>query len=230
MAGTFRTLTDILKGESHSIIEGLLQKNQSVILSGSDADATSLLALQLATDVAGGKEFLGKYATCGGPVLFFDKDYGRIKRDGTFLERKKSTTDNVIFPDLSPGSEQSALRLTQTAHQALTVVNQFSGSAGFVDWLDKAKVPTIAVFGNSFISTLSFSNHVWVLDAKPEGYTLRLQTHGIALQLVRGDAGFELIGETALQAGKRPEFPKGKWVFTPGAAYGKFVRDEEAKK
>src|ERR1700680_3702730 len=100
-----RTLADLIKGESHSIIEGLLQKNQSVILSGNDPEATSFLALQLATDVAGGKEFLGKYATCGGPVLFFDRDDERVKRDGKALDRRKSTNESIIVPELGPGGE-----------------------------------------------------------------------------------------------------------------------------
>ena len=149
-----RTLADLIKGESHSIIEGLLQKNQSVVLSGNDPDATSLLALQLATDVAGGKEFLGKYATCGGPVLFFDRDDQRLKRDGKALDRRKSTNENIIVPELGAGGERDAVRLAHTEGPVLTIVNLFPGSIAYVDWLDKAKVSTIAVFG-TLITALS---------------------------------------------------------------------------
>jgi hypothetical protein len=213
-----RTLADLIKGESHSIIEGLLQKNQSVILCGSDAEATALLALQLASDVAGGREFLGKYSTCGGPVLFFDKDEQRLKRDARALDRKKSATENIIVPELWAGSERDAVRLAHTEHPVLSVVNQFPGSLAYVEWLDKAKVSTLAIFGNSFNSSLSYTNSVWVLDAKPDGYALRLSN--IVLLLVKGEAGFELVGEAPRQAGQRPVFPRAK------IRGGRIVRDK----
>jgi hypothetical protein len=213
-----RTLADLIRGESHSVIEGLIHKNQSVILCGSDAEATSLIALQLATDVAGGREFLGKYPTCGGPVLLFDKDEQRLKRDGTALERKKSANENIIVPELGQGSERDAVRIAHMEHPVLTIVNQFPGSLAYVEWLDKAKVPTLAIFGNSYNSTLSYSQNVWVLDAKPEGYTLRLSS--IVLLLVKGETGFELVGEAPLQAGQRPVFPRIKML------HGHMVRDK----
>jgi hypothetical protein len=59
-----------------------------------------------------------------------------------------------------------------------------------------------------------------VLDSKPEGYVLQLKTNGIGLQLAKGEAGFELVGEEVLRPGQRPVFRRAK------IRGGKVVRDK----
>jgi RecA-family ATPase len=96
------TLTQIIKGESPWIVEGLLPKGQSVILSGSDAKATSLLAVQIALAIAGGKELFG-YETSASKILFLDSDKARIRRDAVTLSAKASVTDNIsVGPQSRP--------------------------------------------------------------------------------------------------------------------------------
>src|SRR5712664_3963313 len=106
-----RTLADLGRGESTDLIEGLLRKGQSIILCGSDTAATSLLALQLAEDIASGDEFLGKYPTAKGEVLFLDTDEERLERDRKALNKKVSAEKGVKVPPLGAGSDRDVVRL-----------------------------------------------------------------------------------------------------------------------
>lgn len=216
-----RTLYEIGRSESEDVIEGLVRKGHSLILSGSDHEATSLLALQLASDIAEGAEFLGKYSTAKGEVLFLDTDEQRLERDKKILNRKASAEKGVKVPHLGPGSERNIVATVSTERPVVTIINQFPGSAGYVEWLDKAKSGSvIAIFGNGINVNLSYSHNVWVLDANPQGYILQLRTDGIGLQLAKTENGFELVGETALRPGQRPVFRRAKM------RGGKVVRDK----
>jgi hypothetical protein len=63
----------------------------------------------------------------------------------------------------------------------------------------------IAVAGN----TLPWdpNANIWVLNAKPEGYSLQLRSNAIVLNLKLQDSGFVLESIEALKAGERPVFP-----------------------
>ncbi len=219
-----RTLADLGRGESHDLIEGLLRKGQSIILCGSDLAATSLLALQLALDIAGGEEFLGKYPTTKGEVLFLDANEERLERDRKTLNKKITAEKGVKVPSLRLGQglgEGNIVATVSTERPALTIINQFPGSGAYVEWLDKAKSGSvIAIFENGFNGNLSYAQSVWVLDAKPDAYTLQLRTHGIALELAKTESGFELLGEAPLVPGQRPVFKRAKMFG------GQFMRDK----
>lgn len=173
----------MIKGESAWIVDKLLLKGQSVILSGTDSKATSLLALQIALTIAGGKDLFG-YSTSASKILFLDADKARIKRDAQTLSAKTSATDNV---SVGPENERDYVKLVREENPDLSIINL--GQNKELWYSLSSLVSVIAVAGDSWPEATI--NNLWVLKPKSNGYVLQFQNDNISLNLQR-DSGFAL--------------------------------------
>lgn len=213
------SLTEIIRGESHYIIDKLLQKRSSILLSGNIADA-SLLALQLALDVAAGKPFLGEYQTSLGEVLFIEKDRFRLQRDGQTLNRRPAGTDNLTAAILEAGDERELVRVMKEKSPLLTVIGHFPGSLDYVGFLSRVG-SVIALAGNEWQPNLVPIQDVWALQADPKhGYRLAVKPHGISLELSKGENGFVLEGIAEWKPGSGPVWSTAKTTIRNPAVVG----------
>ena len=193
------TLSDFLRGDSPWLIEGLLAKGQSMILSGTDPKANSLLALQLALDVASGKDFLGQFPTLGGSVLFLDLDKAQLRRNAEALNRKQDATEKIV---LEPEGCRDLIALVRDEKPDLTVVNL--GQREEL-WNSLSAIGAmLVVAGGSWNGIVNLP--VWTLNAKADGYALHLRSKEIAVNLAKRENGFSVEGIEALKPGTPPKF------------------------
>lgn len=204
------SLTDILQNDSNWIVDPLLQKQKSIILAGNVED-TSLLALQLALDVAAGKPFLGEYPTSLGKVLSIEKDKARLRENGHMLARRQAGTDNVSVVD----STENLANIVRAENPLLTILGNFPASLDYLEMLAKTG-STIAIAGNEWTGNLPVQE-IWNFYPSQSGYRLNIRSENRSLMIGREEKGFVLQGVEELKPATGPVWSTEKSLIRKGS-------------